>query len=327
MTVLETIVTNPSPSRHVAVAPRRFLNTCDLARQALKQALQVRADLKLGFNEPVCPFDIAHLLGVEVKLQNIPSMEGMYCRTMDGPVIVLASERPTGRQNFNCAHEVGHHVFGHGLSLDEMMEANNMSANRRSTNPVEFLADSFASFLLMPKAAVDRAFALRGLAPNTASPEEIFIVASYLGVGYKTLVTHLQWSLRLLTPERAEELLGWATKLPRIRRNLTGLSIKHVTVVDEVWGNRPVDIHTGDYLLVPRGWSVTEVCLEEAGFTPDGALRAGQLFRATRPGKGELLSPERSLAVRVARQGFAGRSIYRHWDDPEDDETSEGQSL
>lgn len=323
MMAQETTMPHSSVKHRPAISYTRPFNSRELALDALKRALKMRTDLQLSFYEPVCPFDIAHRLDIEVKLQNIPSMEGMYCRMADGPIIVLASERPAGRQNFNCAHELGHHAYEHGVSLDEMMGADQAAGNRRYADPKEFLADSFAGFLLMPKAAIDRAFTLRGLTPGTASPEEVFMVAGYLGVGYRTLITHLQCSLRLLNPARAEELRRFATKLSLIRSNITGVVLKHVTVVDEAWENRSVDLHVGDHVLVPRGWSASGAGLEEVGLTPGAAQKPGQLSRAVRQGQSELLTGDRSLAVRVARQGFHGRSRYRFLDDPEEDEGEE----
>lgn len=324
MTTLARVISRKTMMRSASTGQERSFDARELSRMALKQALRTRSDLQVGLHMPLCPFDVAQKLGVEVRLQNIPSMEGMFCRLRGRPLIVLASERPAGRQNFSCAHEIGHYVFGHGESLDEMMDHETLQLwsagnRRRHTDPKEFLADSFAGFLLMPKSAVDRAFALRGIRPSSATPEEIYVIASYLGVGYRTLIAHLQFSLRLISPARGEELRRWANKLIALRQNLTGLKVKHVTVVDEGWENRPIDLHIGDHLLLTIPITVQNHCLLE---TVDVACNPGhsqgQLFRATRQGHGILVCDDRTLDIRVTRQGFAGRSIYRHLDDPED---------
>jgi hypothetical protein len=238
---------------------------------------------------------------------------------------VLASERPSGRQNFTCAHEIGHHEFGHGAHLDEYIEDASKQfpdrqTLRRQDIPEEFLADRFAGFLLMPKSAVDRAFARRGCHPATADPVKIFVVACYLGVGYRTLVEHLCFSLQSITGSKAEELRAWATRLPKVRTAIAGDIARHVVVVDGVWEGRSVDLSVEDVIHVPRGWRFEGVGLESAGPAPSGAWRDGSLVRAKRQSTGLLTSPEgQQLIVRISRRGFVGLARFRYLDNPDDD--------
>ncbi|HLO99707.1 MAG TPA: ImmA/IrrE family metallo-endopeptidase, partial [Fimbriimonas sp.] len=103
------------------------------------------------------------------------------------PAIVLSSLRPLGRRMFTCGHELGHHVFGHGSRLDEIKEKS-MSGNFQ---PEEFLADSFAGFLLMPSPGLRRAFLRRGLNAEQVTPLDIVRISTDFGVGFDTLVTQL----------------------------------------------------------------------------------------------------------------------------------------
>src|SRR5438874_13211824 len=106
-------------------------------------------------------------------------MEGTYLKS-DPPRILISALRPLFRRVFNCAHELGHHVFGHGSTIDELQED---GQEKPAFEPNEFLVNAFAGFLLMPPLAVRRAFTLRGWRPETATPEQCFIVACSLGVG------------------------------------------------------------------------------------------------------------------------------------------------
>jgi len=93
-------------------------------------ALRVRQDVGIPPTDAVCAFDLAERLGLEVWFQDVPSMEAVYVR-QPAPTIVVTSLRPAGRRAFNCAHELGHHVFGHEAQLDVLPEEER--ATRRST--------------------------------------------------------------------------------------------------------------------------------------------------------------------------------------------------
>ena len=144
-----------------------------LARQALTCAQEVRRRTKRPILEPVCIYDIAADLGVDVWFQKIASLEGMYAR-LSPPRIILGAERPAGRRAYSCAHELGHHVLGHGTRVHELQEE---KAPPFTNEPEEYQAQVFAGFLLMPKLAIASALSQRSWEPSTASAEQIFRIA------------------------------------------------------------------------------------------------------------------------------------------------------
>ena len=91
-----------------------------LANHAMQTAIATRAKAKLDHHGPICIFGLSETLGVTVRFNNI-NMEGMYQRGSP-PRIHLSARRPLARRVYNCAHELGHHVFGHGSSIDELRE-------------------------------------------------------------------------------------------------------------------------------------------------------------------------------------------------------------
>ena len=91
-----------------------------LATQAMQAATVTRAKVKLDQAGPICIYGLCETLGVTVRFNNI-NMEGMYQRGLP-PRIHLSARRPLPRRAYNCAHELGHHVFGHGSSIDELRE-------------------------------------------------------------------------------------------------------------------------------------------------------------------------------------------------------------
>ena len=131
----------------------------DLARRAMLKADEVRDRFDIAPQASVNVFDLCGELfnpKILVRFQEI-SMEGLYLRQAK-PEIWLGL-RPLVRRVFNCAHELGHHVFGHGSTLDELKTEGDED---RTFEPDEFLVNTFAGYLLMPRLAVVNAFRLRG---------------------------------------------------------------------------------------------------------------------------------------------------------------------
>lgn len=274
-----------------------------LARMAMAKALQIRKRGGAELWEAVCIFDLAEHLGVDVRFIDIPSMEGAYCVAAH-PTIIVSSLRPAGRQAFTGAHELGHHVFGHGDQYDELVDARR---DDTYSDPNEFIADCFAGALLMPKLAIDRAFAARGLDPQTCRPESVYSVASYLGVGYATLICHMQRVLRTLGNMRAEELLRHSPQ--SLRSTLLGQDChEHLVVADLQWGGRAIDVQESDLILLPPN-----VALEGNSAVLVERLSSGTIVRAAQPGIGRACVHESTWAafVRVTRKNYVGRAKYR----------------
>ena len=90
-----------------------------LAREALEKALEMREQCGFEFGTPVNVFDLCDYVKPKVRLLFVDySMEGCYLRS-DRPLIQVSALRPLARRVFNCAHELGHHVFGHGSTIDQ----------------------------------------------------------------------------------------------------------------------------------------------------------------------------------------------------------------
>ena len=280
------------------------------ARRALRAALEVRRRAGVDRSDPVCVFDLAERLKLEVKFCSGSSFGGMYSKT-SGAVLV-PTLRPPGRQATTCAHEMGHWFFNHGTRVDEI----SVDDTYLSDSPEEQLADMFSHYLLMPPWAVNLAFAKRRWTPQSCGPLELGAIASQLGVGYETLVQHLRWSLKQLPPRRAEELLKISPK--EIRRSVSELahSAPHLVVVDRAWEKVAIDLRMEDRALIPAGSHA-----EGRSIRIVGACSLGEIVEGVRPGIGRVQSSDGAWSsfVRVCRKEFVGRSIYRHLEDPDVD--------
>lgn len=282
----------------------------EAGRLAASAALRLRSKLHLKPWEAVDIFDLVQTLGLELRFIKVSSLEGMYVK-QELPTILVSAERPAGRRRFTCAHELGHHVFGHGSRVDEIFCG---GALKGSSSYEERLADMFAAYLLMPRSAVQKAFATRHLEPMKLSPRDIYAVAGWLGVGYSTLVTHLHVGLKLISASKSEDLLRVQPRA--IRQEILGVPTANLTIVDKQWIGRSVDLEVGDYVLAPTG-SISEGSILEQASAPSDRC----LFRALTPGIGRLSSrvSEWATFVRVSRKDFEGRSIFRHLEEVEDD--------
>ncbi|MET0399162.1 MAG: ImmA/IrrE family metallo-endopeptidase [Longimicrobiaceae bacterium] len=297
----------------MSVRPALSLNARkQLWTQATRAALETRVRLKVPAGEAVSVYDAAERLGVEVRFLNAPSLEGLYLRQAPGqavPLIALSSMRPAGRQVWTAAHELGHHVFGHGDRTDDA----DLARQEESNDPEEVLAHSFAATFLMPKAAVERGFRVRGFALSSPTPAQVFTVAGWLGVGYTTLINHMLWTLRLIPETTAKALL---TRQPKkIRAEMAGQAVTgDLWIVNGHWTGRPVDARVGDVLLVPERTEVTGEVLS-AWDGPAGMMTVDVVS----PGIGQVIGDGWAVFVRCSKREYRGRARFRHVE-PDDDE-------
>lgn len=219
-----------------------------LATEALSQALRLRKQLGVPISESISALDVAERLGIEVRLIDLPSMEGVYVASCK-PQILISSLRPQGRRNFTCAHEIGHHVFGHGEQFDELTDE---KSTLRKHDPKEYSADCFAAYLLMPKTTIENGMKRRGFTYESLDPIQVYTLANWLGVGYSTLVNHLQYGVGTISRSKAQELNKLSPK--DIRQELLCFpTATPLHSVDEHWVGRAIDCEVGDYLLLPQG--------------------------------------------------------------------------
>jgi Zn-dependent peptidase ImmA (M78 family) len=269
----------------------------------MQAAIQVRQLLGANLHTPICIYDACDKVGVQVRFAEINSMEGMYYQGPP-PRILLGAKRPRPRRNFTCGHELGHHIFGHGSTIDQLQEA---TANE-GWQPDEFLVNAFSAALLMPHVGLKRAFAVRSTTSETASAEDMFSISCNFGIGYETLLNHLAYGVNLISHERAKELGKSSPK--EIRHTLLGKEVQEpLVVVDEHWTAPTVDLEVGTFLLVPAARSADGPVLGHCH-----SFGATELFQATMPGLGRLIDKKSGYSrfVRVSRFQFAGLSKFRH---------------
>lgn len=99
-----------------------------LVMQGMQASIEARVKAGLDLKSPACIYGLCEAHKVAVRFNDI-NMEGMYDRAPK-PRIHVSALRPLARRTFTCAHELGHHVFGHGSTIDELREDQANSADR-----------------------------------------------------------------------------------------------------------------------------------------------------------------------------------------------------
>lgn len=291
-----------------------FLATKDLAQDALAAARRVRINAHRPTELPICIFDTieeSYRDELDLRFKAAPSLEGLYIKgdvaADKSAIVVVSSLRPSGRQRLTAAHELGHHVFGHGSSVDEVRE----SGESGEFEPNEFIATQFASYLLMPKLGVLKAFVDRGVDVRKATPKQMLAVSSQFGVGYATLTKHLCYTLRELPNAHAAALTNIAPK--KLREEILGYAATgDLMLVDEHWIGRAIDLAVGDHAVLPIDTKV-----EGAAVRRIGSRLHGDIYQGHTPGRARVENAAIGLAsyVRVCRAGYQGRSMFRHLED------------
>ena len=284
----------------------------EMAKEALEKSLEIREEADLDFKSPLNIFDLCGNLTPNVRVLFVDySMEGCYSRC-DRPLIKISALRPLVRRVFNCVHELGHHVFGHGSTIDELRDETETFAG---DSPDEFLVNAFAGFLLMPKLGVRRAFSIRGWKATAPTPEQVYAVACHFGVGYATLANHLVYGLREISSTTAKSLLS--NRLPQIRRSLIGpVHSKRLQIIDQHYDMPVADTEVGTHLALVRGATVESNRLPTIHET-----EATTVVEATHPGLFRACGPDGwADMIRVSQFQYSGWSQYRHLGLEEDDE-------
>ncbi len=110
-----------------------------------------------GYDKPpFLPAEFAHLQGIKIVKADLGEVSAVLLRHHDGLVIKVNQNHPSVRQNFSCAHEIGHVLFSQ-LGLESYVQ----SIEHRTFNPQselearhkakEQLCDVVATELLMPE--------------------------------------------------------------------------------------------------------------------------------------------------------------------------------
>jgi Zn-dependent peptidase ImmA (M78 family)/DNA-binding XRE family transcriptional regulator len=160
-------------------------------------AAQFRRRMDLGDGPIVNLFDAAEGLGLKVLRKPIPldKFFGLSAASADEGAFILVNNQDITieRQLFTLAHEIGHLIFHRGEYSDALMDHGDKEEEERR----EKVADYFASHLLVPRDAFERALggtrSLRELKYHFRVSYQVILVriAERGGPGYGELFRNL----------------------------------------------------------------------------------------------------------------------------------------
>ncbi|MGH9433397.1 MAG: ImmA/IrrE family metallo-endopeptidase [Terriglobia bacterium] len=272
-------------------------------RRAMKAAFGLRVKYGYALDRPCDIYELISRQDLTLQFMDVPSLEGMYLEEPEVTRICVSALRCSGRQRLTAAHELGHRVFGHGTRLDAALELRDKPAENALE---EKLADAFAHSVLMPASAVQNGFRLRGYDPQEPTPEQVYVVSGWLGVGFTTLIHHMRLSLGLISYSQHKQLLRADAK--NLREDMIGQRTNNdAWVMDEHWDGRDVHMQVGDFITGVRTQG-TEGFLNAAI-----SSRGQKVFSATRVGEYfAMLNSTGSVKLRVSRRAFIGFYEFRY---------------
>ena len=273
------------------------------AVQVTTKALKTRKTfLGVAPHLPICPYALCEAIGFDLRFVKIPSFEGMYVANQN--LVLISAERPEGRKRFTCAHEIGHHVLGHGTVIDEIIECG-------SNKEEEQEADFFASMLLMPSSAVSRTLLRYGVTAENIASNDAYALSKYFGVSYQAFVTHIYNNLHLITYKHYQTLK--TSKLPNIRYSISGLKTKNqVFKVGHWWDEKAIELEVGDYIV-----SREELSIDGPQIIDVVSSDQEYIYAAIAPGITRVFSSGWSCFTKISRHKFQGFYQYKYDEEEE----------
>ena len=158
--------------------------------QAVMEAARKHARLHTDLSKRVDIFDIIRGDDLWLMLQPLGNLFGCYLSIDGVKGILINSNHPLNLQRYTAAHEYGHFVLKHGVSLDE---ANTILPPVNEGKLREAAAQTFASYFLMPLQLVNTILREMGLpsTPGHLTPRQAYRFSLEVGASYSAAINHL----------------------------------------------------------------------------------------------------------------------------------------
>ncbi|MQY27236.1 ImmA/IrrE family metallo-endopeptidase [Nocardia aurantia] len=228
----------------------------DAVAIASMQAARLHQQMHTPYDRPVDVFGLTQRLGLWLATQPLDHTYGFYLSEGPSAGIVLNSNHPETLQRYTCAHELGHHLLGHGSRTDD---SNTVDRNSDDLALKELQAQVFAAALLMPAPLVNRTLQRLGITGVPGAPD-IYAASRDMAVSYtaalwglaqlKKLDFGLLRALEKSGAKSAKDALRGGPAVTDARADVwivdnTDRDAVHCRVGDEIHLHLPEDLSTG----------------------------------------------------------------------------------
>lgn len=186
--------------------------------RALVEAQRLLQAIGLDQARPIDVFRLILEEGITLDFTRYRKLAGAYIPGSDDlpPIITINEGHPLALQRYTAAHELGHHVAHSDSVCDTDVEILARGVAPRTYD--EAFAESFASWLLMPRQLVHARVRALALPAHALGPEDVYRLALDLGTSYDATLTQLgvlhllsfpqQQALRRIPPKDTKERLA-----------------------------------------------------------------------------------------------------------------------
>jgi Zn-dependent peptidase ImmA (M78 family) len=224
------------------------VNWLHASTAALNASAKAHRKWDVEANRWIDAFDIAAKRGIFLAFRPLNKLGAAIVHEGDSAGIIVNSNHPLSRQRYSVAHELGHLFFKHHTTLDlnDIFE----SGSPPKTDE-EKLAESFASWFLMPPGLIDDYAARRGI-ERIVTREQVYQLALFLGTSYESTAHHLRNSKRATT-QRAND---WLKRPPQDIKEQLAVGFapaswrNDIHVLDEIDDQMPRLVRSGDHVIV-----------------------------------------------------------------------------
>ncbi|MBC2855400.1 ImmA/IrrE family metallo-endopeptidase [Cetobacterium sp. 2A] len=167
-------------------------------------AVEARINLGIGLLDPIESIEnlIFKKTGISIIKKRIPvDISGICSRISDGIMAILVNTSfSIGRQNFTIAHEYYHLMYDKDLDKYEKEK--------------EARANTFASYFIMPEAALDYYLEKKKISrkKDSLTPDDVIEISAHFKMSYLATIVRLEKNEKLLSKEKANEYIGLNAK-------------------------------------------------------------------------------------------------------------------
>lgn len=218
-------------------------------REGMLAAQRQLQKMGASYEEPIDVFGEIERCPLWLLFEPLDKLYGIYIREGQAAGVNVHSGHPVALQRFTAAHELGHHVLGHALSIDS---ADSIMGNSQSLK--EHAAQSFAAHFLMPLQLINRLLrrigldhTAEGLTPVQAYQLSIMADTSYramvgqlVTLGKITRVQAAEW--RKLRPVNLKAELGAGVAPQNPRAQLWRINEEHAGSTVYLYGEDEVHV-------------------------------------------------------------------------------------